>query len=357
MCIASTVELSTAIRPAGVQCALWNDKLYSELRKVLDVPADFLNEGWSFDAMQEGSGKGGTKMVFIGSRYIVKELSSEDHHTLVELAASYVPHVIGGESLLARILLHFTDPISGGYFLAMLNVVGSGPFRALFDLKGCADDRALEFDGVKIEPAHKRWWKLHLWCGRCAWNKARHAFHEGKLAAAEAEFMVSKNRREVIVQLLRRDIAWLRREGLMDYSLLVAVRLHPDEFDGASKGAKADNSEDEYATSVEEEDDGLLSLGIIDFLQRWTLPKQVARQIKACEPNKATEPPDIYADRFLKHFEERFICEPMGFAVADGIPLQSKFDLDDAYAGSKPIPVVVGAPSAICRSWASVVST
>lgn len=286
----STKAVLAPVGPAGLECFVWNDAQFRRIREAADVPTEFLREGWNFDSLSEGTGKGGGKMVFIGSKYIVKELSGEDHHTLLQIAESYAEHVLGGESLLCRMLLHFGDPRTGRQYLAMCNEMGKGPFSALYDLKGCNDDKALVFNGKKILPVPRRFWKVHLWCGRCAWNQDRQAYYFGKMVAAEAEFVVSEKRRAQISQQVERDTEWLQLWGLMDYSLLVAM-LDP-------RG--------EEASTADQEHEGF-RIGVIDFLQRWTLHKQLAYGAKACEENKATVPPDVYARRFKAHFEERFV--------------------------------------------------
>lgn len=256
-------------------------------------------------------------MAFVGSNYIVKELSGEDHQALLAITESYVNHVLSRDSLLCLILLHFSDLRSGKHYFAMRNEVGTGPFQALYDLKGCADDKALIFNGKKIKPVHKRFWKVHLWCGRCAWNQARHAYYYGKMMAAEADFVVSEEKKAQVVRRIQHDTEWLQMHGLMDYSLLVALKM-PANIGKKKIDDEDANDANPFSISFDDEasgngharqdiEDNMLSLAIIDFLQQWTFNKRVAQTAKSCETNKATVPPDVYARRFRAHFEERFI--------------------------------------------------
>merc|ERR1719313_2334744 len=83
----------------------------------------------------------------------------------------------------------------------------------------------------------------------------------------------------------------------MDYSLLVAIRTEaPSNGTTHHLRVYLDNGAEAY-----------LCLSIIDFLQKWTCGKRVARCIKVFECNKATVPPRIYAKRFQRHFEACFI--------------------------------------------------
>merc|ERR1712176_653940 len=103
-------------------------------------------------------------------------------------------------------------------------------------------------------------------------------------------------------------MGWLSQHQLMDYSLLVAIKDSgdPDAFASERSGL----STLAQCSGVMQEQSGAeravtLHISIIDFLQKWTVGKQIARCIKVAERNKATVPPSAYADRFLRHFEAR----------------------------------------------------
>jgi hypothetical protein len=59
-----------------------------------------------------------------------------------------------------------------------------------YDLKGCNDDKILDYDGHRMEEVHKRIWSLHMWCGRCCWSDARKRYYDGKRAAYREQFHV-----------------------------------------------------------------------------------------------------------------------------------------------------------------------
>lgn len=62
--------------------------------------------------------------------------------------------------------------------------------------------------------------------------------------------------------------------------------------------------------SADGEDPGtsqIVSIGLIDFLQRWTMIKKVAMCVKVAERNKATIPPKSYGERFIARFGAKFI--------------------------------------------------
>lgn len=291
------------IQPAGRHVSLCSDEYFSELRRIAGVPDDFANEGWSFETLGSSGAKGGCLMAFIGSEFVVKELSSDDHQSLLSIAQSYFEHVRTGDSLLSAILLHFEDSATGRRFFVMRNVVGNGPFLAKYDLKGCNDDRTLELFGHKLCPSRVLLWSAAHWCGPLSGGGGDWALYSsGKWAAARADLVVTEKQREEVIRRMRRDTAWLTGHQLMDYSLMVGVKTGKPGF--APEGRLGQVS---LPRACSDGSEVAVCIGIIDFLQRWNMKKIAARAIKFLECNKATVPPGTYARRFCNHFEERFV--------------------------------------------------
>lgn len=253
------------------------------------------------DDLQNGGGKGGSLMARVGSSFIVKELSIGDHRQLLALAGSYVEHVRGGETLLSPIYLHFSDEQTGRSFFVMRNTVGAGPVMELYDLKGCADDKTLVRDGEPIEAVHKRIWNVGMWLSKSSWSEERVKYYNGKLAARDFTILLREGEKEKVVARLERDVGWLVEHGLMDYSLLVAVKAGAGGAANAPTGPPLDLSQTTFAKPGPDGSDLTVSISIIDFFQRWTNGKRVARVIKAAERNKATVPPSMYGERFRAH--------------------------------------------------------
>jgi len=292
----ATPQPSDTIRPAGREIELWNDEHFSKLRKAAGVPDDFLNEGWGYEKLQKGGGKGGTLMAFLWGKYIVKEMSTGDHEAMMEITEEYVNHIVEGQSKLCVVFLHYRDVADDKIYFAMRNEVGNGPFKALYDLKGCADDKTLETNGKPREAIHKRIWNCSLWCGKCRWNHERHAYFNGKKDAAKLNLPMTEEQRTQLMKEISYDTQWLAEKNLMDYSLLVAVRSEAPTNGTESCLRVFDNNGSE----------AFLCISIIDFLQKWTCGKRVARALKVFECNKATVPPGIYGKRFERHFGKVF---------------------------------------------------
>lgn len=296
---------SQTITPAGREVLLFNDHLYSELRSLAGVPDDFTNGGWNFNQdFAGGGGKGGTLMAKLGTSYIVKELSPGDHKVLLDIATPYSEHVRGAESLLCPTYLHFKDVESGRLFFAMRNTVGAGELTALYDLKGCADDKAMVLDCKKIEAVHKRLWNVGMWCSKSGWSPERKTYYAGKVSARSLTLAIgTKAQRDTVVQCIKRDCDFLAKMRLMDYSLILAIKQVPS---GSAGGTGPSTTQRPLVRKGPDGQDITVHLSIIDFLQGWTTGKKVARVIKCAECNKATIPPRNYANRFARHFELRF---------------------------------------------------
>ncbi|CAJ1342494.1 unnamed protein product [Effrenium voratum] len=217
----------TEIRPAGREVELFNDHCFRLLRQKAQLSDGFINEGWSMASLAGGGGKGGTLMAKVGN-FIVKELSAGDHKTLLQVTDSFGEHLRAGPSLLSPIFLHFRDKETKRCFFAMRNCVGKGPFQALYDLKGCADDKLLEKDGIPVTAVHKRIWNVPMWCS-CTWSQDRRRYYEGKLEARQVDIPLPAEQREAFLLALRRDVSWLAGQNLMDYSLLVAIKEIKEE--------------------------------------------------------------------------------------------------------------------------------
>jgi len=286
---------SSAIRPAGRSVEFFNEERFSLLRRSADVPDDFVNEGWSFESLAGGGGKGGTLMAKVGD-YVVKELSKGDHHTLLEVSGSLCEHILSGPSLLCPIYLHFRDVATNRMFFVMQNAIGSGPFQVLYDLKGCADDKLLEKEGVKVPAVHKRVWNLPMWCS-CTWSQARRRYYAGKCEARQVKIPLLPSQRDAFLEALRRDVSWLGGHQLMDYSLLVGIQ----ESTGPGFSPRVGRP---YVQPGRGGQTTAVYISIIDFLQKWTMGKRVARVLKVLEQNKATIPPKSYAARFAVHFTQ-----------------------------------------------------
>mmetsp|Transcript_91907 Transcript_91907/g.274233 ORF Transcript_91907/g.274233 Transcript_91907/m.274233 type:complete len:382 (-) Transcript_91907:91-1236(-) len=315
---------SETIQVAGCKIEVWNDEFFSRLRRFHGVPDDFLNvdKENSVDLTKprkEGKlGKGGDKQyISSDAKYIIKSATGDDHKSLLLRAEAYVERLLSGNSLIVPIYLHFRDPTTKKAYIVMANLTEPGvKWDEKYDLKGCADDKTVMRNGKMVEPVHRRFYRVDMWC-RCMWTAKRVHYHDGKVRARALNFDFPRGQRDEIVRIIRDDAQWLMDQGLMDYSLFLAVRRVPKSqvppamlyqrtmANGTGTVGAAPPAVRQWAM-LDGETVVFVTLSIIDFLQPWTAAKKVARCIKSLEFNKATIPPPDYAARFKRHFAERF---------------------------------------------------
>mmetsp|Transcript_33352 Transcript_33352/g.55169 ORF Transcript_33352/g.55169 Transcript_33352/m.55169 type:complete len:375 (+) Transcript_33352:61-1185(+) len=334
-------EPNSLINVGGEQCEEYDGSFYAALRAHFKLSDDFLvGFNWHLAC---GGGKGGNKLGLTDDRrFMIKELSLGDHQSLLELTPQYCAHVLANDRLLlAPFFAHIRRPSQDADFVVMGNTMvepnltatdalelegeAVGAARAaelaakqtytVYDLKGSADDKVLVIAGQKIPAVHLRWHNCALRVAECLHENERAEqiapgrvrYFRGKLHAREVSFSCTAQQHSSLLSAMTRDVAFLREHGLMDYSLLLSIRKLPIDTPPAVVTSMFKHS---TAGQLLMSSDGgklvVMQVGLIDFLQRWTLTKQIARQIKFLEFNKATEPPPYYAARFLSYFARKF---------------------------------------------------
>ncbi|CAD7974435.1 unnamed protein product [Amoebophrya sp. A25] len=322
-------EASSTFRLAdGKTVSCYNDSQFAEIRRRCGLSEDFLLDQFEFspEFFKSQGGKGGELMCWTRDRkFIVKQLSAGDHATLLDIAGHYVVHVLSGKTFLTLIPLHFE--YEGRQYMVMISClaksvdgydfgIGAEGFDALYDLKGCADDKLMMQKGKKIVAVRKRIWHLWMWCGSCLWSQQRRLYYtEKRLARKWKMDGLPQATRDLIVETIRRDCEdFLIPQGLMDYSLIVATKKLVPEAPSPALRQRIDaalptEAENWSSPLLVDRQEGseLLCVGIIDFLQRWTLIKKVAMYIKVLERDKASIPPQAYGRRFVERFAAKFV--------------------------------------------------
>ena len=342
---------------AETAVSAYADASFSRVRQADGVLGDFLApvSAFDFSKLAKGDGKGGNLMGFTpDKRFIVKEMSGDDHASLLQIAGAYVDHVLDpAGSLLCHFYAHFA--YEGKNYVVMNNLLTDPPgtYTAQYDLKGCADDKTLLRDGLRIKSVHKRFYNPKMWFGKVAWSEGRRVYHKNKVLARTDEFHVTGPQYVSFVRMLERDCAFLAGHNLMDYSLLVGVQSKPIAEAQGDANIAAEQVEDmvggpRFMPTLSVAPGRLagaggeaqyLSVGIIDFLQDWNIKKKIARKFKVLERNKATIPPPRYGARFASYFGDKF--------VADSEPLELVREPAAGTAGTAEVAGAAGGAPAL----------
>ena len=333
--VSSTAKGSLTPQIGGEDVNFYNDAYFQLVRKRFCIPTDVVDakEICNWDKMKPSEGKGGDAMLFTPDRkYIIKELGS-DHSTLLNITKEYVEHVCG-DSLLVRFAFHFYRCSNKKNYVVM-NSWLPGPdeehldkkgfqedqYQSVFDLKGCADDKMMVRGGKTLEQVHKRCWHCKLKCSKG--NQARKNYKNAKVYARKCDFMLHFDERKRLMSKIQSDAQFLRKQGLMDYSLIVGVKQCPinvfkEKYLKKNKDGKIMNGgfsggdihgrdQKQPYYSVHDGQVYAYYIGIIDFLQFYNTGKKVAHYIKCCDIKPlATVRPTVYGTRFEDYFSQKF---------------------------------------------------
>lgn len=303
----------------GEEVWAFSDGHFARVREKHAVPPDFLStKQFSFRSLRLFGGKGGNLMAFTTDRrYLVKELSAVDHRSLSMHTVTIVERVLTGDSLIVPLFLHFARSSAGGaarHYVVMRNVLPALPtglvFHKKYDLKGNRDDKLLEDEGDSIDEVHKRCFHCHTcWYGCDGWlplctTASRKRYLLGKAAAWSARFAVGAENAARIVGMLRGDSDTLCSLNLMDYSLMVGILRVPEGQPVPEAGGLQQFTVRRSGSTY------VYYLGVIDFLQEWTLQKRAAMLIKLPFAPKplSTVPPALYAHQFAVNLERKFLA-------------------------------------------------
>mmetsp|Transcript_15143 Transcript_15143/g.17679 ORF Transcript_15143/g.17679 Transcript_15143/m.17679 type:complete len:338 (+) Transcript_15143:325-1338(+) len=296
---------------AGVKCQTYNDEEFARVRAFFHIGNDFAIDSFSFSRLKPGGGKGGDPMTRTDDeKFFVKQMNPGDHKVLVDptFAKELADRVtdLDNPSIIGPIIAHVSNEDTNKNYIVMINCLRhQGKYFKQYDLKGCADDKLLLHNGVRVPAVHKRIWSVGIHCGMG--GEARKVYKQGKLEALyEPHLPATEAQKETICAAIEKDCDWLKSRNLMDYSLIVGVVDKGDNEEYDVIDVRTDDSL--YAGKPLESVDAdgkthILYLGIIDFLQKWTPAKTAAKVIKSLERNKATIKPEPYAERFVEHFE------------------------------------------------------
>ena len=292
------------------------DDVFSKIRSNFKVPDDFLFSNFDFENLTEGGGKGRTLLSRSScGNFFVKELSHSDRKSLLDgdFCERYAERLLSHSSLLCRILTVFVRK-NGKFYIGMGNSISIDvkKWDFIYDLKGSADDKTLIKYGQSIDEVHKRFWRLD-WIISEAFGKVskkRIEYVIGKREAYTRPIFLSIPQKKEIMQMLKNDLNLFLEQGLMDYSMIVAVKQIDKMCSAVESTSKFSNMHNSYRVSREGKN-YIIYFGIIDFLQGWTTAKKVANVIKIMFAPKpiSTIQPIKYAKQFENFFENKFCTD------------------------------------------------
>mmetsp|Transcript_48431 Transcript_48431/g.122187 ORF Transcript_48431/g.122187 Transcript_48431/m.122187 type:complete len:1110 (-) Transcript_48431:2-3331(-) len=236
---------------------------------------------------KQASGKSGEIFWFTADkRYVLKTIPDAEVATLVKMLPEYTAYLNSNpDSMLTRYLGVYSLEDNGRttQFVVMNNIFeGSPTLDVMYDLKGTTEDR-----WVDPEP------------GKCLKDNN---FAESTVYCDDATAAA-------IHSAIISDTKFLEKQGIMDYSLMMALSYDPSftptchrysKLIGGIRGLEAKGVSDETVSEC------IIFIGMVDMLVTYGWKKVAAHNIKAItigwKEEIDTVAPDRYAARFREHF-------------------------------------------------------
>ena len=204
---------------------------------------------------------------------IVKTITKQEKYLLLEILDKYFQRILTNqESRIVRILGLYKLKPSGQSFILMENIFKNKDKAIIFDLKGSLHDR---YTHVTDSP-HQLVMK------------------DRNFIEMDKKVILDSNIKSKLVKAISDDAKFFEELGIIDYSLIIA--FYSDEVECNNRYILEGNSQQYY------------SIGIIDFLQEYTLSKKfelIYKKMK-CKKNLSVCPPDRYAARFNEFMSRMF---------------------------------------------------
>lgn len=277
-----------------------------------------------------GGGKSGEFFFFSNdNRIILKTVSHSELKTLLNILPSYLNHFKSNpESLIAKIYGVFTLTVATTnekYNLILMRNINGLPtvyVKRKYDLKGSTvHRRAIRDEKVPFS-------ELFLYPNLKDLDFERY----------EKKLNISNNMSSSLLETLKKDVAFLASQNLIDYSLAVYIvdkekylkklkrmsqnfnekdHADSDSIDPNLK-AKLESLEcnkhldDKYISIKSSKEDYYYHVGLIDYLVPFNMKKKVERFVKTiavCKPKKdiSIQKPEYYGQRMLKFVEKLLI--------------------------------------------------
>jgi len=256
-------------------------------RKITNVGADL-----------EGSG-GRSGEIFIiteDRKFLLKTISQTDCKNFLDMLAVYSLYLeCSSKSKIARILgmfkFEFFDS-SRSIQISLMEIIDPIPPIAIlrkYDLKGSRMGRKVLTSRKTLEIS------LNL-----DGSRTQEILKDNDFEELEKKITLPAIQRRELINFIKTDIFFLTKQGMIDYSLILTV-------------ARADLvpiTSDQNSSRIYRWKDKVYYIGIIDYLQRYTLSKWLEKHYKMmtrCNSKMSSQPPGFYGKRFIKQIEKYVI--------------------------------------------------
>ena len=251
----------------------YQSEIFENIRSICNWSNDRIVEAFcdenNFKRVENGN-IGGRSNAFIFStendELIVKSITKKERYLLLDILDKYHERIRNcPESRIVRILGMYKIPSSKQSFIIMENTLKNRNKAIVFDLKGSLNDRFAETE-----------------------DYSKTVLKDQNLIAMNKKIFLDMTRRDSVIKAISEDTRFFQELGIIDYSLLVAFYTESVDFD--------------HRYLLRGNYGQIYSIGIIDFLQQYTLSKRIELAYKKmkCKKNLSVSSPDQYAARLVK---------------------------------------------------------
>ena len=225
----------------------------------------------------ENTNRAGRSSAFIFNTYntelVIKTITKQEKYLMLEILGRYHERMVNcRDSRIVRILGLYKMKNTKQPFIIMENLLKFKEKAVIFDLKGSLNDRYT----IPAGDSHGM------------------VLKDQNLIEMKKKVILDIRKREEIVKAIDEDAIFFRDLEIIDYSLLIA--FYSEKVDSTSRYIVEGDNQFQY------------SMGVIDFLQQFTLSKKLELAYKKmkCKKNLSVCPPDKYAARFIEFISQIF---------------------------------------------------
>ena len=267
--------------------------LFREITKVLfnnqaDWWKSFEIEASNIESYLPDGGKSSSFILESNDRkFIIKTITDDERSLFCNILPDYCEHIQNndGQTFIVQVIgafiFQFPFSSSSVSFIVMKSVFGSlaPQINRKYDLKGSTENREVKLNELNaIEEQLLR----------------KTTLKDINFNKNQEKILLNDIDHDRVIKILKRDVNFFKSKGLIDYSLLLGIIDQPDQ--------KALNSQEFNCIKID--DSKMVILGIIDFLETFTLSKKCEKVFKNTknfckETDVSCQPPDKYAQRFI----------------------------------------------------------
>eukprot|EP01127_Copromyxa_protea_P011493 TRINITY_DN2889_c0_g1_i1.p1 TRINITY_DN2889_c0_g1~~TRINITY_DN2889_c0_g1_i1.p1 ORF type:complete len:790 (+),score=138.34 TRINITY_DN2889_c0_g1_i1:39-2408(+) len=290
----------------------FSPKVFEEIREQFQVtPQEIIDSfDWGKFKTIKGEGKSGAFLLLSkDNRFVIKTATKKERDVMWDLLPSYCSHIAKNpDTLIPRIyaMFGFRHSGDGGWgcvrFLVQNNVFGNGQFppKERYDLKGSTYGRSVPLtDRDKVT-----------------------TLKDQDILDARRKFFIAEDTATLLKAQITRDVNYLAKQDLMDYSLLVGIH-YPSPSDPPSNVTSPPPTQ--FLSKFQKAEGALLGhnvfkqteeryyIGIIDILTKygsWKSAETFFKSFSVTEQQLSSVPAPTYAARFINFMNDLIVPIP-----------------------------------------------